>query len=73
VLPFILRAVTLIGVDSVMVPFEDRLRVWERVGHDLPMDKLEDMIEEIGLDGVIEAGGKILKGQIRGRTLVKLD
>jgi acrylyl-CoA reductase (NADPH) len=73
VLPFILRAVTLIGVDSVMVPFVDRLRVWERVGHDLPMDKLEDMIEEIGLDGVIEAGGKILKGQIRGRTLVKLD
>ena len=72
VLPFILRAVTLIGVDSVMVPFEDRLRVWERVGHDLPMDKLEDMIEEIGLDGVMAAGGKILKGQIRGRTLVKL-
>lgn len=72
VLPFILRAVKLIGVDSVMVPFEDRLRVWERIGHDLPMEKLEDMIEEIALDGVIEAGGKILKGQVRGRTLVKL-
>lgn len=73
VLPFILRAVKLVGVDSVMVPFEDRLRVWERVGHDLPMDKLEDMIEEIGLDGVLEAGAKILKGQIRGRTLIGLS
>lgn len=73
VLPFILRGVKLIGVDSVMVPFEDRLRVWERVGHDLPMDKLEDMIGEIGLDGVMEAGAKILKGHIRGRTLVKLS
>ena len=72
VMLFILSGVKLIGVDSVMVPFEDRLRVWERVGHDLPMDKLEDMIGEIGLDGVMEAGGKILKGQIRGRTLVKL-
>jgi acrylyl-CoA reductase (NADPH) len=72
VLPFILRAVKLIGVDSVMVPFEDRLRVWERIGHDLPMEKLEDMVEEITLDGVLEAGAKILKGQVRGRTLVKL-
>jgi acrylyl-CoA reductase (NADPH) len=72
VLPFILRAVKLIGVDSVMVPFEDRLRVWERIGHDLPMEKLEDMIEEIALDGVMEAGTKILKGQVRGRTLVKM-
>jgi acrylyl-CoA reductase (NADPH) len=72
VLPFILRAVKLIGVDSVMVPFEDRLRVWERIGHDLPMEKLEDMIEEIALDGVMEAGAKILKGQVRGRTLVKM-
>lgn len=72
VLPFILRAVKLIGVDSVMVPFEERLRVWERIGHDLPMDKLEDMVEEIGLEGVMEAGGRILKGQVRGRTLVKL-
>ena len=72
VLPFILRGVKLIGIDSVMVPFEDRLRVWDRVGHDLPMDKLEDMVEEIGLDAVMATGGKILKGQVRGRTVVKL-
>ena len=72
VLPFILRAVKLIGIDSVMQPYEDRLRAWERIGHDLPMDKLEAMIEEIGLDGAIDAAGKILKGQVRGRTVVRL-
>lgn len=72
VLPFILRGVKLLGIDSVMVPFEDRLRVWERVGHDLPMDKLDAMVEEIALDGVIEAGARIIKGQVRGRTVVKL-
>ena len=72
VLPFILRAVKLIGIDSVMQPYEDRLRAWERIGHDLPMDKLEAMIEEIGLDGAMDAAGKILKGQVRGRTVVRL-
>lgn len=72
VLPFILRGVKLLGIDSVMVPYEERLRVWERIGHDLPMDRLEAMIEEIGLDGAMEAGARILKGQVRGRTVVKL-
>jgi len=72
VLPFILRAVKLLGIDSVMVPYEDRLRVWERIGHDLPMDKLDSMVGETGLDGVMAAGAKILKGQIRGRMLVNL-
>ena len=72
VLPFILRGVKLLGIDSVMQPYEDRLRAWQRIGRDLPMDKLEDMVGEIGLDGIMEAGGKILKGRIRGRTVVKL-
>ncbi len=73
VLPFILRGVKLLGIDSVMVPFEDRLRVWERIGHDLPMEKLEAMVEEIGLDGALAAGARILKGQVRGRTVVRLS
>jgi len=73
VLPFILRGVKLLGIDSVMQPYEERLRAWERIGHDLPMDRLEAMIEEIGLDRVMDAGGRILKGQVRGRTVVKLS
>ncbi len=73
VLPFILRGVKLLGIDSVLQPYEERLRAWERIGHDLPMDKLEAMIEEIGLDKVMEAGARILKGQVRGRTVVKLS
>jgi len=73
VLPFILRGVKLLGIDSVMQPYEERLRAWERIGHDLPMDKLDSMVEEIGLDKAMEAGGRILKGQIRGRTVVKLS
>jgi len=73
VLPFILRGVKLLGIDSVMVPYEERLRVWERIGHDLPMDRLEAMIEEIGLDRAMQAGARILEGQVRGRTVVKLS
>ena len=72
VLPFILRGVKLLGIDSVMQPYESRLRAWRRIVTDLPMDKLEAMVEEIGLDGVMDAAGKILKGQVRGRTVVKL-
>jgi len=73
VLPFILRGVKLLGIDSVLQPYEERLRAWERIGHDLPMDRLEEMIDEIGLDKVMDAGGRILKGQVRGRTVVKLS
>ena len=72
VLPFILRAVKLLGIDSVMQPYEYRLRAWNRIVADLAVDKLEAMTEEIGLNGVMEAGGKILKGRIRGRTVVRL-
>ena len=72
VLPFILRAVKLLGIDSVMQPTDNRLRAWRRIVEDLAVDKLEAMTEEIGLDGVMDAGAKILKGQIRGRTVVKL-
>ncbi len=72
VLPFILRGVKLLGIDSVMQPFEARQRAWARIVTDLPMDKLEAMVEEIGLQDLMAAAGKILKGQIRGRTVVKL-
>jgi acrylyl-CoA reductase (NADPH) len=72
VLPFLLRGVNLLGVDSVMQPFENRVRVWDRIASDLPHDKLEEMTEVIGLSGVAEAASSILSGQVRGRLVVEL-
>ena len=72
VLPFLLRGVNLLGIDSVMQPFENRVRVWDRIASDLPHDKLEEMTEVIGLSGVAEAASSILSGQVRGRLVVEL-
>ncbi|MEH3047778.1 acrylyl-CoA reductase (NADPH) [Sphingomonas adhaesiva] len=71
--PFILRNVTLSGVDSVMQPITARTDAWARLATDLDPAKLEMMVEEIGLDGVIERGSQILAGQVRGRTLVDVN
>lgn len=70
VIPFILRGVNLLGIDSVMRPYEDRLRAWNRLARDLPMDKLEAMIRPATLSEVPELGAAILKGQIQGRVVV---
>jgi len=72
VLPFLLRGVNLLGIDSVMQPFENRVRVWDRIASDLPHDKLGEMTEVIGLSGVAEAASSILSGQVRGRLVVEL-
>ncbi|MBT5494463.1 MAG: oxidoreductase [Alphaproteobacteria bacterium] len=72
VLPFLLRGVNLLGIDSVMQPFENRVRVWDRIASDLPHEKLEKMTEVIGLSGVAEAASSILSGQVRGRLVVEL-
>jgi acrylyl-CoA reductase (NADPH) len=73
VLPFLLRSVNLLGIDSVMQPFENRVRAWDRIASDLPHDKLEEMAEMIGLSGVAEAASLILSGQVRGRLVVDLS
>lgn len=73
VLPFLLRGVNLLGIDSVMQPFENRVRVWDRIVSDLPHEKLEEMSDVIGLDGLSEAASSILSGQIRGRLIVDLS
>jgi acrylyl-CoA reductase (NADPH) len=70
VIPFLLRGVNLLGIDSVMKPYADRLRAWERIARDLPMDKLEAMIVPAGLGDLPELGAAILKGQVRGRVVV---
>ncbi len=72
VAPFILRAVSLLGVDSVMCPQEMRRTAWMRLATDLDRTKLAAMTREIGLPEAIEAGRSILEGQVRGRIVVKI-
>lgn len=72
VAPFILRGISLLGVDSVQCPQPRRREAWRRLAKDLDRNKLEAMTEEVPLDGVIAIAPKILAGQVRGRTVVKV-
>ena len=73
VIPFLLRAVNLLGIDSVMQPYENRQRAWQRIATDLPMDKLEAMIEPATLADLPRLGADILKGRVRGRVVVDVN
>ncbi len=73
VIPFLLRGVNLLGIDSVMQPFESRKRVWERIAKDLPMDRLEAMIHPATLEDLPTLGRYILKGQVKGRVVVDVN
>jgi acrylyl-CoA reductase (NADPH) len=73
VAPFILRNVTLAGIDSVNTPREVRLEAWQRLARDLDAGKLTSTITEIGLGDVPEVAARILKGQVRGRTVVNVN
>ncbi|MBO6603536.1 MAG: oxidoreductase [Roseicyclus sp.] len=70
VIPFLLRGVNLLGIDSVMQPYDNRVRAWGRIARDLPMEKLEAMIHPAGLADLPELGAAILKGGVRGRVVV---
>ena len=72
VAPFILRGVCLLGIDSVMCPINARKIAWTRLAADLDRGKLAEITQEIGLDQVIGMGEQILKGQVRGRIVVKI-
>ena len=72
VMPFILRGVTLAGVDSVMAPLARRQLAWQRLAHDLDPAKLEAMIEDIALEAAIERAQALMQGQVRGRIVVKI-
>jgi acrylyl-CoA reductase (NADPH) len=72
VAPFILRGVSLLGIDSVMAPLSARNAAWKRLAIDLNRQKLAKMVEEIDLDGVISMGKKITEGGVRGRLVVKI-
>ena len=73
VIPFLLRGVNLLGIDSVMQPFENRLRAWQRIASDLPMDKLDAMVQPATLSDLPRLGADILAGQVKGRVVVDLN
>jgi acrylyl-CoA reductase (NADPH) len=72
VAPFILRGVSLLGIDSVMCPLPRRQAAWARLASDLDRGKLAAMTTEIGLADVIEAAQRIVDGKVRGRIVVRI-
>jgi acrylyl-CoA reductase (NADPH) len=72
VAPFILRGVSLIGIDSVLCPLPVRQQAWRRLETDLDRAKIAAMTSEIGLADVIDAGARIVAGEVRGRIVVKI-
>lgn len=73
VVPFLLRGVNLLGIDSVMQPYDNRVRAWRRIATDLPMDKLEAMVQPATLADLPGLGADILKGQVKGRVVVDVN
>ena len=73
VMPFILRGVTLRGIDSVYAPTARRLEAWSRLASDLELPKLQSMLREIPLDQVIPTASDLLEGKIRGRIVVNVQ
>jgi acrylyl-CoA reductase (NADPH) len=70
VAPFILRGITLAGIDSVRTPRQRRLDAWRRLGSDLDPALLDTMTDTIGLSDVVDAAPRVLDGRIRGRLVV---
>jgi len=73
VIPFLLRGVNLLGIDSVMQPYEPRVRAWQRAVSDFPLDKLDQMIQMATLSDLPDLGRGILKGQVKGRVVVDVN
>ncbi|MBD8892173.1 acryloyl-CoA reductase [Roseibium litorale] len=73
VVPFLLRGVNLLGIDSVMQPYQNRVRAWNRLARDLPLDKLRAMIQPATLSDLPELGAAILKGAVKGRAVVDVN
>jgi acrylyl-CoA reductase (NADPH) len=73
VAPFILRGVSLLGIDSVMAPKKPRLAAWERLSKELDPVVLDSIAEEIALGDVVEAAGQLMDGKVRGRIVVDVN
>jgi acrylyl-CoA reductase (NADPH) len=72
VIPFIIRGVNLLGIDSVMAPMAERRDAWDRIVRDLPMDLLDRMTTTVGLKDLPALGSQILKGEVQGRVVVEI-
>jgi acrylyl-CoA reductase (NADPH) len=72
VMPFILRSVSLVGIDSVMAPLAKRQAAWNRLAKDLDLALLESMIDEVPLEGAIEKAQELMSGTHKGRVVVKI-
>ncbi|MEW5726611.1 MAG: MDR family oxidoreductase, partial [Pseudomonadota bacterium] len=73
VLPFLLRGVNLLGIDSAQCPTPRRVAAWDRLAREMPLDLLESMTTEAGLADLPELGARILKGEVRGRVVVNVN
>jgi acrylyl-CoA reductase (NADPH) len=73
VAPFILRGVSLLGIDSVMAPRPPRLAAWQRLARDLDPHALESIVREIPLGEAIAAAGELMDGKVRGRIVVDVN
>jgi acrylyl-CoA reductase (NADPH) len=73
VAPFILRGVTLAGIDSVMAPHERRVEAWQRIAQDLSTAQLASMVKEISLAEALAAAPDVLDGKVRGRLVVDVN
>ncbi|HET6733053.1 MDR family oxidoreductase [Mycobacterium sp.] len=73
VAPFILRGVSLLGIDSVMAPKQPRLAAWERLSNDLDPAVLDSIADEVGLADVVDAAGRLMDGKVRGRIVVDVN
>lgn len=73
VIPFLLRGINLLGIDSNTCPLARRQQAWGRLARELPLDKLESMINRVGLADSLDLGGQILQGQVRGRTVIDVN
>lgn len=73
VAPFILRGVTLAGVDSVYCPKEKRVKAWAQLARELDLAKLDTIAREIGLDDAIPTAGELIEGRLRGRVVVDVN
>lgn len=73
VIPFLLRGVRLIGIDSVLCPYDKRVTAWTRLAKELPMAQLDAVTTKVALRDILPWGEKILKGQVRGRLLIDVQ
>jgi acrylyl-CoA reductase (NADPH) len=72
VAPFILRGVSLLGIDSVMAPKPIRIEAWRRIASDLDHDKLAALSTTTGFDGILPAARDIVEGKVRGRVVIAM-